>query len=171
LLYGYRHLPIAEDLPGEAYLAFARLIRRFDAERGIPFPHFIAKMLPASLHTVVRRSCRIQARELSARATGDFYDAPDAADREFPAERGSVGSGRVSGDFTESIHLRDVLHQLLAQLPPRQAYVFVHRALQEEEYPQIASALGNSPGTVRVLYATARQRLQKSWSEICRDEE
>lgn len=169
LLKEYRSQPVAEDLPGEAYLAFAQLTRQYDETRGIPFQRYIAKMLPAALHTVARREWRRQARQVPMwEETG----ASRSAGR--PGAGGQGGSRTVDNpvvaDFSERVQLRETLRQMLAELPPRQAAVFIRRAVNQEEYPQIASALGNSPGTVRVLYAAARQRLQQSWREISDEE-
>jgi RNA polymerase sigma factor (sigma-70 family) len=168
LLKEYRHMPVAEDLPGEAYLAFAQLTRQYDATRGIPFERYMARMLPAALHTVVRREWRRQARQVpmwEETTTSSSTARPGAA---------GLGASRndnpVVRDFAEGIQLRETLRQMLAELPPRQAAVFIRRAVNQEEYPQIASALGNSPGTVRVLYAAARQRLQQNWRKISEEE-
>src|SRR5690242_2945141 len=64
----YRHLPIAEDLEGELYLTFARLVGRFDPGRGIALAHYIERSLALSLHTVVRRECRVLAHHVELQA-------------------------------------------------------------------------------------------------------
>src|SRR5688572_18565010 len=58
LLRHYKHSPIAEDLPGEAYLAFARLVQDYDQRRNVVFATYIARMLQAALHNIVRRDWR-----------------------------------------------------------------------------------------------------------------
>lgn len=169
LMKEYRNQPCAEDLPGEAYLAFAQLTRQFDESRGIPFPRYIAKMLPAALHTVVRREWRRQARQVPM-----WEETPASSSAGRPGARGFTASGAsdspMVADFAESVQLRETLRQMLSELPPRQATVFIRRAVNQEEYPQIARALGNTPGTVRVLYAAARQRLQQTWREKSEEE-
>jgi RNA polymerase sigma factor (sigma-70 family) len=169
LVREYRNQPVAEDLPGEAYLAFAQLTRQFDPTREIPFQCYIAKMLPAALHTVVRREWRRQARQVP------MWEETGGSSSARRSGTGGHGVGKatdnpVVADFADRVQLRETLRQMLAELPPRQATVFIRRAVHQEEYPQIASALGNSPSTVRVLYAAARQRLQQTWRKISDEE-
>jgi RNA polymerase sigma factor (sigma-70 family) len=66
----------------------------------------------------------------------------------------------------EGVLFRETLRDVLKELTPRQGYVFLHRALEGEDYAQIASTLGGSPGAVRVLYCTACRRLRQRWPEI-----
>src|SRR5437868_469789 len=51
-----------EDQPGEAFVCFVELVRRYDPGRGVPFAAYIEEMLAGSLHTVIRRQWRIRAR-------------------------------------------------------------------------------------------------------------
>jgi RNA polymerase sigma factor (sigma-70 family) len=169
LLLRYRTLPFAEDLPGEAYLAFACLVQRYDPERGIPFPSYIAHMLKAALHTVARRECRIRTREIPLSEAWGGSAAAESPDRSLTGGEGSTAMPLV-GDFSRQVVRQQTLSFLLSQLTARQAYVVVHRALQGEEYAQIGAALGCSQGAVRFTYFAARRRLQQAWlTHLCDD--
>jgi RNA polymerase sigma factor (sigma-70 family) len=165
VLRRYRHLRCAEDLPGEAFLAFEHLVAEYDPGRGIPFPSYLSRMLPATLHTVVRRYCRAYSREVPF-PDPDGGGLGDDAGRGM-AERASRASARASGgDILEQLVVGDLVRALLAELSPHQAYVFEQRALQGRDYAQIATSTGSSTGAVRVAYHSARLRLQDRWSAL-----
>lgn len=155
ILRGYRHYPLAEDLPGEVYLAFFRLVQQFDPARGVPFAHYLARMLPAAIHSVVRRERRILSHTLRwddcRGGQGDcaaLLEEPSACDT-----------------VLDEVVARQTLAEMMRHLTPRQAYVFVRRALGGEDYERIARCVGSSPAAVRTAYCAARQRLRREWGE------
>jgi RNA polymerase sigma factor (sigma-70 family) len=162
----YQHLPAAEDLPGEVYLVFARLVNQYDVHRGIPFPRYLACMLPAALHTVMRRDARVHSREiLMGDDPWEEFTTCDA----FTARGGGRGRDALADDPSRSVLFGDTLHHLLQQLTPRQADVFFQRALLGQDYLQIAEKLGCTPGAVRVVYFSACHRLRKKWQDLADD--
>ncbi|KUL41942.1 SigE family RNA polymerase sigma factor [Actinoplanes awajinensis] len=64
-------------------------------------------------------------------------------------------------DGTEDLHLREVLLQALAALPPRQRVVLVLRYWEELSEAEIAAALGCSAGTVKSSASRGLARLRE----------
>jgi RNA polymerase sigma factor (sigma-70 family) len=163
LLRRYHHLQLHDilaDLPSETFVAFAGLVQRYDAARGVPFPGYIERMLPATLHTVVRRRCRQLARE---RAVGHGTDEwADLSSQAVLATHGAPGEESTTDAVARRLDLRVLLERAIAALPPREAYVFTQRAVRDAEYTAIAAALGTSVGAVRVLYCNACKRLRQT---------
>jgi RNA polymerase sigma factor (sigma-70 family) len=162
LLRHYQHLEIAEDLPGELYLAFARFVQDFDASRGVPFSCYLVRMLSAALHTIVRRDWRLRARELPMEDTVDD-EAPNRTG--WTLHAGSGWPQDMHGDFIQGILHRQILSRLIADLTPEQQYVFIRRALHNEDSNQIARRMDRTTSAVRLLYHRARQRLRQSWQD------
>ncbi|GIF22958.1 RNA polymerase sigma-70 factor (sigma-E family) [Actinoplanes tereljensis] len=74
-------------------------------------------------------------------------------------------------DGTDHLHLRQVLIQALAALPPRQRVVLVLRYWEELSEAEIAAALGCSTGTVKSSASRGLARLRELTATVWAPEE
>jgi len=74
-------------------------------------------------------------------------------------------------DGTEELHLRQVLVQALAALPPRQRVVLVLRYWEQLSEAEIATALGCSTGTVKSSASRGLARLRELTAGVWAHEE
>ena len=164
LLTGYRSLSFHDDLPGELFIAFAVLVRKYDPARGIPFSHFMSHMLPMTIHTVVRRERRERSRQL---LLVDVVQPGDDSSELTWRNANLNGRSRTSpqNEILDTVITRDVLLHLLGNLTPLQSAVFVSHAIEDEEFSRIAHRLGKSLGAVRFAYFAARQRMKRDWGD------
>ena len=72
-------------------------------------------------------------------------------------------------DVVDQVMLNDMVRRVLNNLTPLQADVFTLRALEGEDFRQIADQIGSSPGAARFVYHSARRRLQKHWTAVLSD--
>jgi RNA polymerase sigma factor (sigma-70 family) len=159
LLRSYSRLSIAEDLPGEAYVLFHRLVHLYDATRGVAFTHYCEQTLSQGLHSVVRREWRTLQRAAESKETGELSSAGDPDTGSWTEHEQQTG--RTDADVAERVVLQLMLERLLRTLAPRQAYVFTRHALRGESFAEIAAALGCSAHAARELYYRARRRLRE----------
>ena len=88
--------------------------------------------------------------------------------REVPAESVAplaAGSGGSPERAFSSGEIREWLRAALARLNPRAAEIFALRFFEGKENPEIAAAVGTTPGTVAVTLHRARQRLLDEFRE------
>lgn len=146
----YRHLPIAEDLEGEAFLAFAKLVREYEPGRKIPFESYAAAKFRLLLHSVVRREYTHCLRERATGVEAELFDRPVFCPHDLS---------------TQPLLFGESIAVVCDILTPLQADVFLRRALQEQPYESMSGSLHCSPGTLRVHFHAARQRLRRIWAE------
>lgn len=144
LRYLRHHAPsVAEDLASETWLAFSRVLGRFDGD---------GTDARAWIFSVARRRVadhwRSQQRHarLIGTPVGPSPLAPDAAD---------VALATISA--------QSAIKALVRELPEDQAEVVLLRLVAGLSAEQVGAVLGKSPGAVRVAQHRALRHLAKTW--------
>jgi RNA polymerase sigma factor (sigma-70 family) len=146
--YG-RTSELRQELPGEIYYQFCRLLDSYDLDRGIPLSAYLARMLPIRVFNFVQTYWRQQNRHVSLDSETLEAVLPDPAD------------GKDS--WAESLYTGQILNALpgaIAALPHRQRLVLVWRYYDERSFEEIANDLGIQPVTARSLLRYAIKTLR-----------
>jgi len=139
-----------QDLEGEIYCRFCRILEAYDPSRGIPLKPYLIRMLTAAVYTYTRSHRRSRSREVPfALATPDG-EAPVSAD--------------PTPGWDQGLMSRDVLAALpdaIAKLPARQRQVVVWRYYESRSFEEIAESLDIRPATARSLLRYGLQNLRR----------
>lgn len=145
------HADDAEECMQDAFLSAVELARR-QKVRNWPA---VLRHLAAS-----RALDRLRVRSRRTERTGDC------------AELDMLSSGEATPDERAQVsELASRLRSALAELPPRQAEVFVLRFVEQMSYKEIAQNLGLTTNAVGVLLHEARERLRELLGEGGSDEQ
>ena len=129
-----------EDLTGEIYYRFCRLLDCFDPSRGIPLKPYLVRQLSASIYTYARHQWRRQKREIAMELESGLIDLHYAED--------------PSRQWDEKLtlgHVRQGLPDALMQLSLRQRQVVVWRYYESRSFEEIAERLGIQTATARSI--------------------
>ena len=137
---------LRQDLLGEIYCILHDLREAYDTTRGVPLSAYLFTQLRSSIFTCARREWRVQHREVSTS----------------PLEEEWWEIQAIAQDRTpDRIALREILLQAITELPERQRTVVYLRFFQEQEFEEIASAMGVKQATVRSLLRNGLDSLRK----------
>ena len=143
LCYGFlARTEDAEDAAQDAMLHLFDHLGHWDARRGYR----------SWRTTVVLNLCRDRLRRGSVRSLRE--SGPPLRER---AARSVPDPGSLAG----AVELRELLHEALGALSPREREVFVLRELEERSSAEVAQILDVSAATVRSLASLARRRLRR----------
>ncbi len=137
--YGDTH-ESREDLTGEIYYRFCRLLDCFDPARGIPLKPYLVRQLSASIYTYARHQWRRQKREIAMELESGLSEMHLAED--------------PSRQWDEKLtlgHVRQGLPDALLQLSLRQRQVVVWRYYESRSFEEIAERLSIQPATARSI--------------------
>ena len=129
-----------EDLLGEIYYRFCRLLDCFDPSRGIPLKPYLVRQLSASVYTYARHQWRRQKREIAMELETGLNELRQAED--------------PSRHWDEKLtldHARQGLPQALLQLSLRQRQVVIWRYYEARSFEEIAERLSIQPATARSI--------------------
>lgn len=129
---------LREELPGEIFCQFVRLLDSYDPSRGVPLRPYVIRGLKTAVYTTVRRRWRRHAREVSL-----CHDADGGGCVDDPAPRW------VHALWQEEV--LEALPPLIQDLPPRQRCVLIWRYFDERSFEEIAEHLEVRPSTARSL--------------------
>ncbi|HSR49350.1 MAG TPA: RNA polymerase sigma factor [Acidobacteriota bacterium] len=139
-----------EDLAQEIFLKVYRSLDRFDTSR--PLKAWIGKIASNACLDELRR-----ARVRRERSFADFSEEQEDRIR-YLYGKSAEGDGLTEDEARESLSL---LHQALDELNDKDRMAFVLRELEEQDYAEIADAMGVSQVAVRIRVSRARKKLQK----------
>jgi RNA polymerase sigma-70 factor (ECF subfamily) len=142
-----------QDLIGEIYCRFCRLVDAYDPSRGIPLRPYLVRTLTASVYTYARSYWRRQQREVSL-GLGADEDASSLADP-------SLQWGR-------QLMMEELLAALptaIARLPTRQRNVLIWRYYEARSFEEIAGLLQVRPATARSLLRHGIKNLRQRINE------
>jgi RNA polymerase sigma factor (sigma-70 family) len=140
---------LRQDLPGEIYCRFCRLLEDYDPTRGVPLKPYLVSKLTSAVYTFARSNWRRERREVG-----------------LDAETGAVLAAQPEGEpeaWEHEERLVEVLRQLpavLARVPPRQRQVVVARFYEGRSFEDIAEILGVQPATARSLLRHGLNRMR-----------
>jgi RNA polymerase sigma-70 factor (ECF subfamily) len=136
-----------QDLEGEIYCQFTRLLDVYDTSRGVPLRPYIVRQLTASIYTYARCHWRRQRREFSLElwdGAAQSADPSDQWDHDLMIQR-----------------IRTSLPQAVSRLPQRQRNVVIWRYYEERSFEDIAQLLGVQIATARSLLRHGLNNLRK----------
>ena len=129
-----------EDLTGEIYYRFCRLLDCFDPSRGIPLKPYLVRQLSASIYTYARHQWRRQKREIAMELESGLTELHQTED--------------PSRQWDEKLalgHVQQGLPDALLQLSLRQRQVVVWRYYESRSFEEIALRLGIQTATARSI--------------------
>lgn len=131
-----------QELEGEIYCLFFRLLQEFDPRRGVPFKAYVIRNLPTQVYSRMRSRWRRESREFTMEPEQED-SVPDDRD---PYSEINIG---LSGE-----QVRAQIRHAIELLPERQRTIVEARYLQGREFEDIAEELGLRPSSVRSLLRT-----------------
>lgn len=143
-----------EDLAGEIYFQFRKLLDEYDPARGIPLRPYLIRSLTARVYTYARRGWCRKRREVSIAAHPELESQLDAPD--------------PTAEWAERMEEQEVLRRLpglIATLPPRQRTVLIWHYYEARSYDEIAGTLSIRPATARSILRHAIRSLRNRMSE------
>ncbi len=145
LSYARHHaaVDVAEDIVAETWMAVAKGLPSFDGDAD----HFRGWLFAIARRRVADHY-RTTARRPSTVALDDAHESATAGPEEIVLEKLTSDSA---------------VERLLRDLPPEQAEAVLLRVVAGLSVDQVATAMGRSPGSVRVLQHRALRRLAASW--------
>ena len=151
LLYRYGKTPeLRQDLEGEIYCRFCRLLENYDPNRGIPIRPYIVRMLQQTLFNYVRDYWRYESRVTHIEME--------------PGTEKSIPALVTEPDLVRQLVDEELLNALpsaIALLPERQKIVLVWRFYDGISFDDIAERLGIQPATARSLLRHALKALRR----------
>lgn len=142
-----------QDLEGEIYYRFCRLLDVFDCERGIPLRPYLVRQLTASVYTFARHHWRLSKREVELKAEASANEAPAQLD--------------PTGEWIDALSQQDVMalvSKSLGRIPLRQQRIVLWRYYDELSFDEIADHLQVQPATVRSLLRHGLNNLRKQFN-------
>ncbi len=145
LSYARHHTPVdvADDIVAETWMAVAKGLPKFDGDAD----HFRGWLFAIARRRVADHY-RTTARRPSTLALDDSHEPVTAGPEE---------------TVLEKLATESAIAMLLRDLPPEQAEAVLLRVVAGLSVGQVATAMGRSPGSVRVLQHRALRRLAASW--------
>jgi len=140
---------LRQDLAGEIYCRFSKLLDAFDPERGVPLKPYLVRSLTAAVYTYVRSRRRYERREMSLE---DFVETAEP------------GDGDPSAGWDQRLLTNEVLNTLpdaIAKLPKRQRQVVIWRYYDSRTFEEMAEILQVRPATVRSLLRHGLNNLRR----------
>jgi DNA-directed RNA polymerase specialized sigma24 family protein len=159
--YGARP-ELRDDLPGELYLLFVRLVRRFEPERGVAFPVYLSRTFPFGARSLVRRADTAARHEqpFSACLPGSLEDDDLASRRESLEDRATDVFHTTAPPTPEDLALGEAeLGELLRLLPASARPPFLLR-LRGCDFRRIAVLTGRRECACRQDLQRARRLLR-----------
>jgi RNA polymerase sigma-70 factor (ECF subfamily) len=144
-----------QDLEGEIYWRFCRLLDAYDPARGIPLRPYLVRQLTASIYTFARHGWRRQRREVS-------LDGSDGAIHAIIGED-------PSREWDERLAMEQVatgLPEAISRLPERQRQVVIWRYYEDRSFEEISGLLGIQPATARSLLRHGLNNLRRAIAPI-----
>ena len=141
---------LRQDLWGEIFYRFCKLLDAYDPTRGIPVRAYLVRTLTASVYTFSRSQWRRQNREVSLEAASGAVEAVDQTD---PTDQ-----------WDREMLTREVLKSLPAaieKLPLRQRQVVIWRYYESRSFEEMAEMLRVRPATARSLLRHGLNNLRK----------
>jgi RNA polymerase sigma factor (sigma-70 family) len=141
---------LSEDLGGELYLRFRRLLDEYDPARGIPLRPYLIRKLSAAAYTYARQRWQSRRREVGLEADLDggalllMSDPTPAWDEALSAQQ-----------------FHDALLDSIERLPRRQRQVIVSRYYEHHSFEEIAKKMDIRPATARSLLRHGLSALRK----------
>lgn len=139
---------VRQDLEGEIYLQFFRLLQEYDPRRGIPFRAYVVSHLPHLVYSVMRGRWRRENRE-----------TPLAPEKEALL----VDESNPFADLDLGLsaeQLKSHIDRAIDLLPERQRQIVIERYYQHKDYEAIAAAMDLKPASVRSLLRTGLNTLR-----------
>ena len=128
-----------EELHGEIYFQFRKLVDDFDSSRGIPLKAYVIYSLPLRVRTWARSRWRLGHRECAFEETrlrpGLRLDDP----------------ALLFSEQARQEEVNQTLHRALARLPVRQRDALTARYYGNQSYAEISRTLGIKENSVRSL--------------------
>lgn len=145
---------LRQDLEGEIFCRFCRLLEQFDSSRGIPLKAYLVSALPPAVYSYVRAQWRHQQRERCLDRTIEPFEAEHAAD--------------PTHQWIEQLEREALLRLLpsaIARLPLRQRQVVIWRYYEGLSFEGIAARVGLQPVSIRSNLRHAIQNLRRLLDE------
>lgn len=131
---------LRQELPGEIYCQFIRLLNAFDPGRGNPLKPYLVRNLTMSIHTFARHHYRKRRYETLHANAGEA--------------RSVEGMHDPTSDWVQSLTRRQVGAELpaaIASLPGRQRQVVILRYYENRTFEEIANGMSIAVATARSL--------------------
>jgi RNA polymerase sigma factor (sigma-70 family) len=131
---------LCQELPGEIYCRFHRLLDRYDSSRGVPERAYLIRCLQAGIYTWVRSRWRRRGHEVEL--TDRLAEYWPSAHRDLAAE------------IADADHLKTLVQAVrraVLELPPRQREVLIARYYGGASYEEISRSMNIGRTTVRSL--------------------
>jgi RNA polymerase sigma factor (sigma-70 family) len=148
--YGADSADFREDLAGEIYYRFCRLLEAYDPERGVPLRPYLVRQLTASVYTFARHQWRQKRREV-------YLDTGEGALEVGPTTDPTAGWNH---DLATE-HVMKSLPEGIAKLPQRQRQVLIWRYYEQRGFEEIAEMLEIQQATARSMLRHALNNLRK----------
>jgi len=129
-----------EDLRGEIYCCFCRLLEEYDPQRGIPLRAYMVRALTTAVYGYARSQRAWKGRETSLDATPE---TPELSDPSSPVH--GWEDDLLSEDVCRA------LPEALKTLPARQQQAVIYRYYGAHSYAAVADLLHVAPATARSL--------------------
>ena len=137
-----------EELPGEIFCQFVRLIEAYEVERGVPLRPYLVRGLTMAVYTIARARWRRRRREIALCAE---VDALGFVPNPTPQWDHSLWQTEVLAALPSLIH----------DLPARQRSVLIWRYYDERSFEEIAARLQIQPATARSLLRHGLNNLRR----------
>lgn len=139
-----------EDLGQEIFLKAWKGLKSFRADA--PFEHWLMRLASRCCYDFLRRNRRYRENEVSRELVDETGDRlPDQSEGNRELEAGEA---------------REVLHQAMAKLKPKDQLVLNLKELQRKSIREIAELTGWSETNVKVRAMRARNRLKETLIEL-----
>jgi RNA polymerase sigma factor (sigma-70 family) len=143
-----------EDLQGEIYYQFRRLLDEYDPDRGVPLKAYLIRKLNCAVYVYARKQWRQKARETSLEARIDAGEGAGWVDRECNLDRDLLQK-RVIEEIAVAVNL----------LTLRQRQVIIWRFYEFRSFEEIAQMLGVTPATARSLLRHGIHKLRHYFAQ------
>ena len=160
---------LRQELRGEIYRRFCRLVEAFDPDRGVPLKAYLVRTLSASVYSYVLNRWRQRNREHPVAEYGmqstEGFEPSGTTRTTLPVHHSEDPSHR----WDDEMPMREVLKALpdaIARLPLRQRKVVIWRYYEARSFEEIAQALEVEPSTARSLLHHGVQALRRWIKEI-----
>jgi len=148
LRYLRHHAPaVAEDLASEVWIATSQQLTRFDGD---------ADDLRAWMFTVARRRVVDYYRRSSRQPVTNVLD--DSHEYSLPTD--------IAAGVVDAMSAQEAVESLVRILSADQAEVILLRVVADLSVEHVATLMGRSPGSIRVLQHRALRRLSMRWKTV-----
>ena len=140
---------VRQEMVGEIYYRFCRLIDAYDPKRGIPLRPYVVTALSASVHTYARQ-CWTHSTRIAPLEAADGSTA-------------KILSSDPTADWDRKLQLQQLQAALpgaFGQISDRQRQIVVWRYYEGLSYDEIAERLSIRPASVRSLLSHGLKNLR-----------